>query len=301
MIATPMTNQQVRAEVEKQFADMNKTVHRKQSLQEKLVFLRDSEKRALAQNEEIHLRNLRNREVAAKKNEEYVDEPLLFGKSYKSGKKLIQRYWKVLLDAFMGGVIGQNGDGYVGAEECLDPRVDLTTTRRTHTAWSTKLVALDRKLSSGGRGFLLSVLNKLPELYPEVRNLSWANILDDQRPADADEKHFVSQMISDADVEDAAAVQPAPMLVRQNAFAPHIEAESEMDQESPPPVQSVSMTQWNPKKATARDVLPAQPSVVTPSQAALTEELSEMDEAALDQFVDDLINYDYFLPAPIPA
>ena len=61
------------------------------------------------------------------------------------------------------------------------------------------------------------------------------------------------------------------------------------------------MTQWNPKKATARDVLPAQPSVVTPSQAALTEELSEMDEAALDQFVDDLINYDYFLSAPIPA
>lgn len=300
MIATQMTNQQMRAEVEKHFTDMHKEVNRKQSLQEKLVFLRESEKRAHAKNEEIHLRNLRRRELAAQKNEEYVDEPLLFGKSYKNGKKLIQRYFKVLLDAFMGGVIGQNGDEYVGAEECLDPRVDLTTTRRTHTAWSTKLLALDKKLSSGGRGFLLAVLNKLPELYPEVRNLSWANILDDQRPADADEKHFVSQMISDADVEDAAAVVP-PMLVRQTAFAPHIEAESEMNDELPPPVQSVSMTQWNPKKATARDVLPAQPSVVTPSQAALTEELSEMDEAALDQFVDDLINYDYFLSAPIPA
>lgn len=300
MIATQMTNQQVQAEVEKQFADMNEAVDLMRAMQEKYVFLKDSKKRALAANKEIDLRNRRGREVAAQKNETYEDEPLLFGKSYKSGEKLIKRYWKVLLDAFMGGVVGQHGDAHVGVEECLDLRLDLAKTRRTHTAWSKKLIALDKKLSSGGRGFLLSVLNKMPELYPEVRNLSWANILDDQRPADADEKHFVSQMISNADVEDAAAVVP-PALVRQTAFAPHIEAESEMDQESPPPVQSVSMTQWNPKKATARDVLPAQPSVVTPSQAALTDDLSEMDEAALDQFVDDLINYDYFLSAPIPA
>ena len=300
MIAAPVTNQQMQAEVEKHFTDMHKEVNRKKSLQEKLVFLRESEKRAHAKNKEIHLRNVRRRELAAQKNEECVDEPLLFGKSYKNGKKLIQRYFNVLRDAFMGGVIGQNGDEYVGAEECLDPRVDLATTRRTHTGWSRKLIALDRKLSSGGRGFLLAILNKLPELYPEVRNLSWANILDDQRPADADEKHFVSQMISDADVEDAAAVVP-PKLVRQNAFAPHIEAGSEMNDELLPPLQPVSLTQWHPWKATARDVLPAQPPVVTPSQVALTEELSEMDDAALDQFLDDLINDDYFLSAPTPA
>lgn len=300
MIAAPMTNQQMQAEVEKQFADMNETVDLMRSMQEKYVFFKDSKKRALTANKEIHLRNLRGREVAAQKNETYEDEALLFGKSYESGEKLIKRYWKVLLDAFLGGVVGQNGDGYVGAEECLDPRVDLEKTRRTHKAWSKKLMMLDKKLSSGGRGFLLSVLNKMPELYPEVRNLSWANILDDQRPADADEKHFVSQMISDADVEDAAAVVP-PMLVHQKAFAPHIEAESEMNDELLPPLQPVSMTQWNPWKATARDVLPAQPSVVTPSQAELTEELSEMDDAALDQFLDDVINYDYFQSAPIPA
>ena len=107
-------------------------------------------------------------------------------------------------------------------------------------------------------------------------------------------------MISDADVEDAAAVVP-PKLVRQNAFAPHIDAESEMNDELLPPLQPVSLTQWHPWKATARDVLPAQPPVVTPSQVALTDELSEMDDAALDQFLDDLINDDYFVSAPTPA